>query len=111
MNTKITEESGSAWDAVWVEIHQPREMGVMGSGVRMVMTLDNADFNCLRLSKAMPEARIVLMMAARNKAVYEGGTRVQQSDMRKFYDLTDDEYAKTKVRNSLYNGKDQLWDF
>lgn len=44
-----------------------------------------------------PGGYVRLIQDARIRAVYKAGERVQQSDMREFFALTDEEYSEGKI--------------
>lgn len=87
------------WDAVSVEMVIDGA-SAFSNPVHFYMTTSRVDFELKRMSLDVPNATFKVVMHARIKAVYRGGKRIQQSDMREFYTLSDEEYKKTQIPDS-----------
>lgn len=69
------------------------------NGVLVEVCLMEADHTAREFSKLVHATggRVRLLEDARIRAVYENGERVQQSDMRDHYLLSDEAYAESKI--------------
>lgn len=92
--------SGDRYAVFTIEIEKD---GSLASPFSFFVTSDRADYEAKRISQAMPDYRVGLLTMARFKAFYRNGVRVGDvKDYRRdFYiDLTDEEYAATKIQDS-----------
>lgn len=69
------------------------------NGMSVEVCLMDVDRYAREFSKLVHASggRVRLMEDARIRAVYENGHRIQQSDMRDFYGMSDEEYAESRI--------------
>lgn len=92
---------GDGADSKWAASLIVIRFGTEIHEVHVYATNDSVDKECHRLSKAMPEATVMIQQMARIRAVYEKGERTVRRDLRSFYDnISDDEYKETLILNS-----------
>ena len=96
MNYKLVSASGTAWNAMSIEIIKP------GSHIPIVVfvTQDYADTTAKSLSNLLPECEVTITLAARIKARYKGGVRKEVRDFKSFYtNLTEEQYQASKIQD------------
>ena len=100
MNYKLVSASGTAWNAMSIEIVKP------GSHIPIVVfvTQDYADTTAKSLSNLLPECEVTITLAARIKARYKGGVRKEVRDFKSLYtNFTEEQYqASNLVKKILF---------
>lgn len=96
---ELISDSGMKRIAWEVKIISP-EWSPFAAPVTMFVHSDDADWYCLKLTKAFPGMEIHLEALARVKAVYVNGIRTQLNNYRDFYLMSDEEYQKTLIKDS-----------